>query len=147
LLPTPRSGGGSPAGEAAGAATAGAFVCLAGLCLCAAGARLVAVTLIGGSGVAPEGAAGSAFCAHVAPTVARIAHTEPPRLNSLRADLNMLPQLDNNGTEGWIVISIKTELREPHDRSHVFALLLQAQLREKNSAKQMCTTDDFPEAL
>jgi hypothetical protein len=39
--------------------------------------------------VAPEGTAGApAFCADAAPTAATIAHTEPPRLNSFRTDLN-----------------------------------------------------------
>jgi hypothetical protein len=104
LLPTPRSGGGCSAAGAAGAAVAGWFVGLAELCR---GARFRVCTLICGSGLSPGTAAGGAcegvccdgvalggaargpvFCADAAPTAATIAHTEPPRLNSLRTDLN-----------------------------------------------------------
>ena len=147
LLPTPRSGGGCTGGEAAGAAAAGAFVSIAGFCLRAAGGRFVAVavTVTGGSGVAPEGTAGSAFCAHVAPTVARTAHAEPPRLNWLRTDQIMSPlTAGNNRTESWIVISSEMERREPHDRVRSGCNL---SFEKENCAEQMCTTDDFPEAL
>jgi hypothetical protein len=83
------------AGRRAGRAAAGFCACtlMCGSCVPPGG------TAAGGGservccgGVAPGGATGGpAFCADVAPTAATIAHTEPPRLNSLRTDLNTLP--------------------------------------------------------
>src|ERR1700737_2614398 len=49
--------------------------------------------------VAPGGTGGLASSANAAPNAATTAHMEPPRLNAIRADLNIFPTLDNDRTK------------------------------------------------